>query len=236
VLAGIYTCTICPLLLIFLGAGDCRSSAYAAPSSPLSFSSHSFIAFATNPLGDHTHRALSKTCQGVAISPCRRRKGRLLAVPEGRADGVGSWDSLGNLRNNGNSGEFLDETLSAIHRISNDKTLSEVQRIQMIRDIMPPPVYPQETEPGLRGETLVAKSFGHLNDLLFLDSCEPSHRKGPLDGGRHKPIKLYRGMPDSDMQLLTSLQRLLGESDSGSMRISPNAARRLEEGMVLISY
>ena len=71
----------------------------------------------------------------------------------------------------------------------------------------------------MRGETLVAKSFGHLNDLLFLDSCETSHRKGPLDGGRHRPIKLYRGMPDSDMQLLTSLQRLLGDVDDGTKKV-----------------
>ena len=51
----------------------------------------------------------------------------------------------------------------------------------------------------MMGETRVAKSFGHLNDLLFLDSwAEHSDKLGPC--------KLYRGVPDSSMELLTSLQ------------------------------
>ena len=140
-----------------------------------------------------------------------------------------------------NSGDFsvdaagvsaMDATLHAIQQIASDSTLSDVQRIQLIRDLMPPPVYPLETEPGMHGETLVAKSFGHLNDLLFLDSCDSHDFQDKTSGGKRKPVKLYRGMPDSNMQLLTSLQRLVGETGDGKRGISPNNARRLEEGMV----
>jgi len=72
----------------------------------------------------------------------------------------------------GESSEDMREFLLAIQRIAGDQSLSEVQRLQMIRRTMPPPMFPFETEPGMHGETLVAKSFGHLNDLLFLDSWE----------------------------------------------------------------
>ena len=83
----------------------------------------------------------------------------------------------------------------------------------------------------MHGETLVAKSFGHLNELLFLDFNEAA--SGELsEVGKNRPTRLYRGMPDSSMHLLSSLQRLLGETDEERMRISPNTARRIEEGMV----
>ena len=93
----------------------------------------------------------------------------------------------------------LRAILQEITRISKDKSLDETQRIAMIRDVMPPPISPAETEPGMHGETLTARSFGHLNDLLFLDSWEELTRK-------HRPLKLYRGVPSTDMELLTSLQ------------------------------
>jgi hypothetical protein len=43
------------------------------------------------------------------------------------------------------SPENLRESLHAIQRIANDQSLSEVQRLQMIRRTMPPPVFPFET-------------------------------------------------------------------------------------------
>ena len=160
------------------------------------------------------------------------------------ADGLGASDRSGRtgpgapgLVDPMRNGEVdSDESLAEIQRIANDGSLSQVERVRMIRDLLPPPIYPDETEPGMQGETLVARSWGQLNELLFLDSCESAAwtgvRKGPLDDGRHRPIKLYRGMPDTDMHLLSSLQRLLGETDEASMGISANTARRLEEGMV----
>ncbi len=48
---------------------------------------------------------------------------------------------------------------------------------------------------------------------------------------RNMAVKLYRGMPDKDMHLLTSLQRLLGDKD-GRRGVPSSTARRLEEGMV----
>ena len=129
--------------------------------------------------------------------------------------------------NDGNEpAEQLGETLHAIYRIANDSSLSEVQRLQAIRKVMPAPLFPYETEPGMHGETLVAKSFGHLNDLLFLDSCETSFSKGSLKPSavdRHRSVKLYRGMPDSDMHLLTSLQRLLGDKDGACTQCGATA-------------
>ena len=140
------------------------------------------------------------------------------------------WDD-GDHRKEGSDAEELDATLHAIQSIASDKGLSEVERIQKIRELMPAPVHPVETEPGMHGETLVAKSFGHLNELLFLDFNEAA--SGELsEVGKNRPTRLYRGMPDSSMHLLSSLQRLLGETDEERMRISPNTARRIEEGMV----
>jgi hypothetical protein len=97
---------------------------------------------------------------------------------------------------------IISKTIQEILSIASDKTLSDIERIQLIRSALPAPIFPYETEPGMMGETRVAKSFGHLNDLLFLDSwAEHSDKLGPC--------KLYRGVPDSSMELLTSLQRLV---------------------------
>jgi hypothetical protein len=96
----------------------------------------------------------------------------------------------------------FSRTIQDILSIASDNRLSEIDRIQLIRSALPAPIFPYETEPGMMGETRVAKSFGHLNDLLFLDSwAEHSDKLGPY--------KLYRGVPDSSMELLTSLQRLV---------------------------
>lgn len=96
----------------------------------------------------------------------------------------------------------ISRTIQDILSIASDSSLSEIERIQLIRSALPAPIFPYETEPGMMGETRVAKSFGHLNDLLFLDSwAEHSDKLGPC--------KLYRGVPDSSMELLTSLQRLV---------------------------
>ena len=97
------------------------------------------------------------------------------------------------------SEKCISKSIQEILRIAADKDLSEMERIQLIRNALPAPIFPYETEPGMMGETRVAKSFGHLNDLLFLDSwAEHSDKLGPC--------KLYRGVPDSSMELLTSLQ------------------------------
>ncbi|EKX38955.1 hypothetical protein GUITHDRAFT_143775, partial [Guillardia theta CCMP2712] len=117
----------------------------------------------------------------------------------------------------------LNGVLQEIQKLTSDSSLSQVDKIKMIRQLMPPPLSPEETEPGMRGETLVAKSFGHLNDLLFLDSWDETNG--------HRPLKLFRGVPDVNMKLLTSLQRLVMDGD-GRRAVSLEAARRLEEGMV----
>jgi len=119
--------------------------------------------------------------------------------------------------------ENLDDVLQEIQKLTSDSSLSQVDKIMRIRELMPPPLSPEETEPGMRGETLVAKSFGHLNDLLFLDSWDETNG--------HRPLKLFRGVPDVNMKLLTSLQRLVTDGD-GRRVVSLEAARRLEEGMV----
>ena len=96
----------------------------------------------------------------------------------------------------------ISKTIQDILNIAADNTLSDIERIQLIRSALPAPIFPYETEPGMMGETRVAKSFGHLNNLLFLDSwVEHSDKLGSC--------KLYRGVPDSSMELLTSLQRLV---------------------------
>lgn len=110
--------------------------------------------------------------------------------------------------------------LEEITKIGSDPAISEAERIRRIRDIMPPPISPAETEPGMHGETLVARSFAHLNDLLFLDSWEELT-------GKYRPLKLYRGVPDNEMQLLTSLQRLIGKNGA-----SVEAVKRIELGMI----
>lgn len=112
------------------------------------------------------------------------------------------------------------DVLGRITEIGTDASISEAERIRLIREIMPPPISPEETEPGMHGETLVARSFGHLNDLLFLDSWEELT-------GKYRPLKLYRGVPDNDMQLLTSLQRLIGQPGA-----SVEAIKRIELGMI----
>eukprot|EP00960_Hanusia_phi_P034874 751338-Hanusia_phi.AAC.2 len=78
--------------------------------------------------------------------------------------------------------ENLDDVLQEIQKLTSDSSLSQVDKIMRIRELMPPPLSPEETEPGMRGETLVAKSFGHLNDLLFLDSWDETNG--------HRPLKL----------------------------------------------
>lgn len=169
-------------------------------------------------------------------SGLRHGKARRLPVnsrhcpPRGRTS-LGAAPIGGVNGGKGASSQELDATLHAIQCIANDKGLSELERIQKIRDLMPAPMHPFETEPGMHGETLVAKSFGHLTDLLFLDSYEAASGE-VTEVGKNRPTRLYRGMPDASMHLLSSLQRLLGETDKGRMRISPNTARRIEEGMV----
>jgi hypothetical protein len=130
--------------------------------------------------------------------------------------------------------------------IAADPHLTDAERIARIRDALPAPIFPFETEPGMSGETLVAKSFGHLNDLLFLDSWA-------AQGDKLGSCKLYRGMPDASMELLTSLQRLVepanhipcGKTDPrlatggrfggwagaapAPARLSPAAVRRIEQ-------
>ena len=96
----------------------------------------------------------------------------------------------------------LSSTIQEILKIASDKRLSHGEQVQLIREVLPAPIFPYETEPGMMGETRIAKSFGHLNDLLFLDSWgEHNDKLGPF--------KLYRGVPDASMKLLTSLQRLV---------------------------
>jgi hypothetical protein len=144
--------------------------------------------------------------------------------------GVARLSSRASLKAEPPSRGKLDATLHDIQSIANDKELSEVERVHKIRELMPAPVHPVETEPGMHGETLVAKSFGHLTELLFLDFNEVA--SGELSEGKNRPTRLYRGMPDASMHLLSSLQRLLGETAEARMTLSPNKARHIEEGMV----
>jgi hypothetical protein len=130
----------------------------------------------------------------------------------------------------------ISKTIQDILSIASDNSLSDIERIQLIRSALPAPIFPYETEPGMMGETRVAKSFGHLNDLLFLDSwAEHSDKLGPC--------KLYRGVPDSSMELLTSLQRLveptnhiksskaaeMGASSDAPAHLSLAAMKRIEQ-------
>eukprot|EP00961_Rhodomonas_salina_P095624 1285977-Rhodomonas_salina.3 len=119
-----------------------------------------------------------------------------------------------------NIGTSLDE----ISRILQEGDLSEVEKLKLIRQTLPPRVFPDETEPGLSGETLVARSFADLNDLLFLDSWEDSSKK-------YRPLKLFRGSSDASMGLRTSLQRLIKHTDSKSA-LGKMETRRIEEGMI----
>lgn len=91
------------------------------------------------------------------------------------------WSSRRNLRDMKKQQEHLSASLEEIARISANQNLSEVERVKLIRAAMPPMLSPEETEPGMYGETRVAQSFGHLNELLFLDSVGLGSKKCGVD-------------------------------------------------------